>query len=125
MDERGFDGINVIPFIDIMLVLLTIVLTTATFIASGSIPVDLPRAKNGVSEEKGLTLTIDKNGTLFYREKSYSMTELRRLLSREDRKALLLIRADKSLQLQPFVDVVELVKEMGFSRLSLQTEMGL
>ena len=33
MDEKEFDVINVIPFIDIMLVLLTIVLTTSTFIA--------------------------------------------------------------------------------------------
>ena len=35
MEEKEFDYINVIPLVDVMLVLLTIVLTTSTFIASG------------------------------------------------------------------------------------------
>ncbi len=35
---------NVIPFVDIMLVLLIIVLTTSSFIATGRIPVNLPEA---------------------------------------------------------------------------------
>lgn len=47
---KRFDSINVIPFIDIMLVLLVMVLTTATFIKQGIIPVDLPQAK--ASEQK-------------------------------------------------------------------------
>jgi len=43
--HKKFDSINVIPFIDIMLVLLVMVLTTATFIKQGVIPVALPEAK--------------------------------------------------------------------------------
>ena len=43
--HKKFDSINVIPFIDIMLVLLVMVLTTATFIKQGVIPVNLPEAK--------------------------------------------------------------------------------
>jgi biopolymer transport protein ExbD len=39
MDEEPFQTLNVIPFVDIMLVLLTIVLTTASFIATGRIPI--------------------------------------------------------------------------------------
>jgi len=42
---KKFDQINVIPFIDIMLVLLAIVLMTATFIAQGKIDVNLPTSK--------------------------------------------------------------------------------
>jgi biopolymer transport protein ExbD len=37
MDEKGFESINVIPLVDVMLVLLTIVLTTSTFIAMGAL----------------------------------------------------------------------------------------
>ncbi len=44
MEEKEFDYINVIPLVDVMLVLLTIVLTTSSFIATGRIPVELPRA---------------------------------------------------------------------------------
>ncbi len=44
MEEKEFNYINVIPLVDVMLVLLTIVLTTSTFIASGMINVSLPKA---------------------------------------------------------------------------------
>ena len=44
MDEKAFDYLNVIPLVDVMLVLLTIVLTTSTFIATGGIEVQLPKA---------------------------------------------------------------------------------
>ena len=43
--ERNIDQINVIPLVDVMLVLLVIVLTTATFISTGQIPVNLAKAK--------------------------------------------------------------------------------
>ena len=43
-DEQEFNYLNVIPLVDVMLVLLTIVLTTSTFIATGSIQVNLPKA---------------------------------------------------------------------------------
>ena len=41
---KKFDEINIIPFIDIMLVLLAIVLVTASFISQGKIPVNIPKA---------------------------------------------------------------------------------
>jgi biopolymer transport protein ExbD len=41
---KPLSQMNVIPFIDVMLVLLAVVLTTATFVAQGKIPVALPSA---------------------------------------------------------------------------------
>ena len=70
MKMKRIDTINVIPFIDIMLVLLVMVLTTATFVKTGLIPVDLPEAKGSAAEHKPseLKLTIKKDGTLFIGE---------------------------------------------------------
>jgi biopolymer transport protein ExbD len=45
MKMKRIDTINVIPFIDIMLVLLVMVLTTATFIKTGLIPSISPMPK--------------------------------------------------------------------------------
>lgn len=50
MEEKEFDAINVVPLVDVMLVVLTIVLMTSTFIASGSLSVELPRASKNVRE---------------------------------------------------------------------------
>jgi len=58
MDEKEFDYINVIPLVDVMLVLLTIVLTTSTFIATGALRVELPKATKSPAEI-AKTLTIE------------------------------------------------------------------
>lgn len=65
MEEREFKDINVIPLVDIMLVLLTIVLITATFVVQGSIPVQLPTAKSQESKQlKGIEIVITKDGNI-------------------------------------------------------------
>jgi biopolymer transport protein ExbD len=122
MDEKGFDGINVIPFIDIMLVLLTIVLTTATFIAGGTIPVNLPKADHCAMDGRGLTVEIDQAGKVYYRGAECTVETLRAALTAENRQTPFLIRADRAVALQSFVDVLGVVRELGFSKMSLQTE---
>lgn len=122
MDDKGFDGINVIPFIDIMLVLLTIVLTTATFIAGGTIPVNLPKAEQGTTDGRGLTVEIDQAGTVYFRGAECSIATLSAALAAENRQTPFLIRADRAVALQSFVDVLGVVRELGFSKMSLQTE---
>ena len=64
MKLKKFDSINVVPMIDIMLVLLVIVLTTATFIAKGVIPLRLPKAESATSLQKSKTIdiSISQNG---------------------------------------------------------------
>ena len=65
---KRFDQINMIPFIDIMLVLLAIVLTTASFISQGLIPVDLPKAEQSEpakGDEKSLEIAINSQNQLF------------------------------------------------------------
>ena len=52
--------INMIPLIDVMLVLLVIVLTTATFISTGQIPVNLAKAKE-VGDRKDVPIVITLN----------------------------------------------------------------
>jgi len=123
MDENGFDSINVVPLVDVMLVLLTIVLTTSTFIAAGVIPVDLPKAANSTNTSKeGGIIEIDSKGSLFLDGKSVSIQEFKIELSDLDRTSPILIRADKSIKLQVFVQVMDIVKGYGFRKVSLQTE---
>ena len=124
MDERGFDSINVIPFIDIMLVLLTIVLTTATFIANGTIPVNLPKAEQSTTEGRGLTIEINQAGKVYFKGIECSIASLRESLEKENKQTPFLIRADRAVALQSFVDVLGVVRELGFSKMSLQTEIA-
>jgi biopolymer transport protein ExbD len=124
MEEKEFDYINVIPFVDIMLVLLTIVLTTSTFIATGGIPVNLPKAsKNQEQTLKVRTIEIDRQGSIFFNGSPVTTQGLLTAVKTLDRSTPFLIRADKDLALQSFVDVLDTVKNAGFRQVSLQTEM--
>lgn len=123
MEEKEFDYINVIPLVDVMLVLLTIVLTTSTFIATGVIPVELPKATKGQEETlKTQTIEIDKKGVIHFNARIVSVHELKTLLAPFDRTVPVLIRADRDIALQVFVNVLDTVKNMEFRRVSLQTE---
>jgi biopolymer transport protein ExbD len=123
MEEKEFDYINMIPFIDVMLVLLTIVLMTSTFVASGIIPVELPKVvgKHEKAMKTGV-IEIDRNGSVYYQGESVDLDSLKGRLSHVPKDTPFLIRADRNIPLQNFVEVLDMVKTMGFRRVSLQTE---
>lgn len=123
MDEKEFDYINVIPLVDVMLVLLTIVLTTSTFIASGGIPIELPKASKNVWEtSKAQTIEIEKNGNIYLNSAQLSLQKLKEAMKTIHRDTPVLIRADKDIRVQAFVDVLDIVKNLGFKKVSLQTQ---
>jgi len=123
MDEKEFDYINVIPLVDVMLVLLTMVLTTSTFIATGAIRVELPQASKSPAEIlKTQTIEIDAGGNIYLNGRLAALDELKVSLQATPRETPLLIRADRNIRLQAFVDVLDVVKNLEFKRVSLQTQ---
>jgi biopolymer transport protein ExbD len=123
MDEKEFDYINVIPLVDVMLVLLTIVLTTSTFIATGAVRVELPQASKSPAEIlKTQTIEIDVSGNVYLNSHLTALDELKVSLQATPRETPLLIRADRNIRLQAFVDVLDVVKNLAFKRVSLQTQ---
>jgi biopolymer transport protein ExbD len=126
MEEKAFDYLNVIPRVDVMLVLLTIVLTTSTFIATGGIQVELPRAvaDPAAAAPHLRTIVIDREGRIWLDSTPVALDGLRAALEAVDRNTPLMVRADRQLALQGFVDLYEAVKRLGFITLSLQTEQA-
>lgn len=105
--ERELNQINVIPLVDVMLVLLVIVLTTATFISTGQVPVELAKAKE-VSDRQDIPLmiTLTSDGRLF--------------LNDHPRESAVVLRADRVTILERFVRVVDEVRGLGFKQVSLE-----
>ena len=78
MKMKKFDSMNVIPFIDIMLVLLTIVLTFSTFIAEGKIELKLPTATTATNKDtKFVEILIDKNNKIKLNSKEIAVDILK------------------------------------------------
>jgi biopolymer transport protein ExbD len=125
MDEKPFETMNVIPFVDIMLVLLTIVLTTSSFIASGRVPVNLPKATKSVSEaDKAVIIELTAAGGTYLNGKPVTLDSLRPLLSPIGRDTGFVIRADRDISLQRFIDVADLLKQLSFKKVAVQTKSG-
>ncbi|MEE9911753.1 MAG: biopolymer transporter ExbD [Deltaproteobacteria bacterium] len=124
MDEKEFDYINVIPFIDIMLVLLTIVLTTSTFIARGAIPLELPKVTHQKAGAlKAVSIEIDRQGAIYLNARPVILNELAREVRSFSPDMPILIHADRALALQVFVDVMDVIRSTGFKKISLRTEV--
>ncbi len=125
MDEKGFDYMNVIPLVDVMMVLLAIVLMTSTFIASGMIPVELPRAAH---DRKGTlktaTIVIDREGAIYFGSVPTALPDLHAKIRKLDRQTPVLIKADRHVMVQACVDVLDLLSENSFRKVALQTERG-
>ena len=119
--QRDIDQINVIPLVDVMLVLLVIVLTTATFISSGQIPVNLAKAKEvGDRKDAPVVITLTAEGALFFNDHAIPAGGLSGALASEPRELTVVVRADKVIQLERFVSVVDEVRGLGFQQISLE-----
>lgn len=124
MEEKSFDYMNVIPLVDIMLVLLTIVLMVSTFVASGTIPVRLPVAsqQNKEVQLKTATVTIDRNNIIYFESTMTSLSDLGEKIKDLTRETPLIIKADQNVTVQSCVDVLDLLTNAGFKKVGLQTE---
>jgi len=121
---KRFDEINVIPFIDIMLVLLVMVLTTATFIKQGIIPVELPEAKSAKKEElkKEINVYVNSKGEMFIDKEKLDAKELEARLSKIDKKQTVVLRSDKESRFQDFVTVMDILKRLKHEQLYIVTK---
>jgi biopolymer transport protein ExbD len=64
-DDDMITGINVTPLVDITLVLLVILMVTASYVTSKAVPVELPKGATGEATQTTLTISIDKDGKTF------------------------------------------------------------
>ncbi len=64
-DDDLITGINVTPLVDITLVLLVIMMVTASYIASKTIPMELPKSTTGESTPTVLAVSITQAGELY------------------------------------------------------------
>jgi biopolymer transport protein ExbD len=119
--EHDIDQINVIPLVDVMLVLLVIVLTTATFISMGQIPVNLAKAKDvGDRTDVPIVITLTGDGKLFVNDHPVNDGGLTSALRSQSHDSAVVVRADKVTLLERFVAVVDEVRGLGFQHVSLE-----
>jgi len=112
--DESITGINVTPLVDVVLVLLVVLMVTATYLASRAIPVDLPKGKTGEATTAPLTVSLTQAGALYLDGTLTSEATLRQRLAtarRADPDVRAVIAADGAVPHRRVVGVIDLLRQ--------------
>lgn len=122
---KKFDEINIIPFIDIMLVLLAIVLVTASFISQGKIQVNVPKATTTQpmqADELAKLLTITENNEFFFNDKPITKEQLVAEVSTWDKSQKVSLKVDGAVAFEKFVELTDVLSANEIKNVAIITK---
>jgi biopolymer transport protein ExbD len=125
--NQPLSEINMIPLIDIMLVLLILFIITAPFFIPHAVKIDIPQATNQPANAKPQTiiLALDEKGTLFWNEKLVNFDELKsklELLARQNPLTEIHVYADKQTRYQKLAETLAAIQNAGITQVGLMTQ---
>ncbi|MBI3292548.1 MAG: biopolymer transporter ExbD [Elusimicrobia bacterium] len=116
--------INMIPLIDVALVLLIIFMVITPFLMQSIIQVQLPKATTGQASAQGrpIQIQVTKEGAIFLQGRRTAPTRLEHALGlvllHPDRQPVL-IQADEAAPFQSVVQVMDTAKRLGAAKLGI------
>ena len=125
--KKLMSEINVVPYIDVMLVLLVIFMITAPLLTQG-VKVELPRAAAKPVESQDretLVVTVDRAGNYFLDDRRIAPEELRKKVAailRLRPQTPVLIRGDRQAKYDEVVKAMTLLQSAGAPSVGLLTE---
>ncbi|MDP4021848.1 protein TolR [Methylobacterium sp. NEAU 140] len=123
LDDAPMSEINVTPMVDVMLVLLIIFMVAAPLMTTG-VPVQLPKtaAAKVAQAKKPLEVTVDKDGNPSIAKQVYTMDSIvprLREMAADDKDQVILVRGDRDVPYGKVMEVMGLIGQAGFSKVSL------
>jgi biopolymer transport protein TolR len=122
--QSTLSEINMVPFIDVVLVLLIIFMITAPILQSG-IEVDLPKTTYAKEiNERKLVVTIDKNDLVYIGDTPVNIHRLAEQVKAQMKKPdqSVFLRADESISFGTFAKVIDTLRVAGITNISVVTE---
>ncbi|NZA27015.1 biopolymer transporter ExbD [Luteimonas sp. SJ-92] len=130
-DRRAEDEpeINLVPLIDVILVLIIFFVITTTFDARSVLKLELPHADAGQTEQqtKSLSVLVNADGRYFVDDREALRTDVESLkrtiaeVAGDDRKRPVLLRADARTPHQAVVTAMDALGQLGFRQISIAT----
>jgi biopolymer transport protein ExbD/biopolymer transport protein TolR len=117
--------INIVPFVDVVLVLLVIFMITAPILQSG-IEVDLPKTKTvkEISEDR-LVITIDRAQRVYLGNEPVNIHEVGQMVRarmRNPQADAVFLRCDETVPFGSFATVIDELRQSGIQNVSVVTE---
>ena len=125
-NDSGMNEMNLIPLIDIMLVLMIIFLVTAT-VANPSIPLTLPQTTAEIVDlpPEQIQVSINANGDVAWDDQIISLDELQTRFNNASQQAqqpTVVLRADKESRYDTVAQVMSRACEAGLSDIAFATD---
>lgn len=124
-DDDLITGINVTPLVDITLVLLVIMMVTASYIASKTIPMELPRGATGETTPTVLAVSISSTGELYLDAAPVDDAGLRRgiaIAREQDPEPQAIIAADGRTPHAQVVHVIDLLRQERVTKFAINVD---
>jgi biopolymer transport protein ExbD len=124
-DEDLITGINVTPLVDITLVLLVILMVTASYVVSKAIPMELPKGATGEATPTTLSVSIDKDGKTFLDAEPIAEPALRARIKAAhdaDPETRAVIAADGRVSHSSVVHVIDLLRRENVTRFAINVD---
>jgi len=122
--QSTLSEINMVPFIDVVLVLLIIFMITAPILQSG-IEVDVPKTHTvkEINQER-LVVTVDKAQRVYLGNEAINIHSLGPRIKTElkDSKQGVFLRCDETVPFGIFASVIDALRQSGISNISIVTE---
>ncbi|MDQ9831714.1 ExbD/TolR family protein [Acinetobacter soli] len=124
--DSGMNEMNLIPLIDIMLVLMIIFLVTAT-VANPSVPLSLPKTTAEIQPPppKEITISINANGDVSWGQETITLDELNQRFQEAGQQALkptVMLKADKASRYDTVAQVMSRASGAGLSDIAFVSE---
>ena len=125
-NDAGMNEMNLIPLIDIMLVLMIIFLVTAT-VANPSIPLTLPKTTAEIVDPppEAITISINKEGEVAWNDQVISLPELEKRFgeaAQQTVKPAVQLRADQDARYDTVAQVMSRASEAGLNDLAFMSD---
>jgi len=126
-DEDPISEINVVPLVDIILVVLIIFMVTAPMVMKESIDVNLPQASSGKPQKQteALNVVIGKDGQFFLDGKAVSSDALKQAAitaAKNNLASSAILTADKAVTLEKLTEVIDTIKSSGIRKVGFSIE---
>jgi biopolymer transport protein TolR len=123
--RRFLAEINVIPLVDVVLVLLIIFMVTAPMLYRG-MDINLPTSRvNTIRPEERLVLTVERDQTVYLDKDKLSLEQLEfrlRQAKQHNADVSIYLRADRAVPYGTVVRVMDEVKRAGIEKLGMVTD---
>ena len=125
-DFEPLAGVNIIPVIDVSLVLLIILLATSPILNQPGFKLTLPKARTSESKEKNITVSLSLKDEMAVNESpARSLDEVGPLIAKElgDKKDLMvIIRADEGVAYGKVQELMDIAKKAGAEKIAIATQ---